>query len=101
MLKLNKRKIRWIVREVDKRNLSIYQIARIQKITPRHVRRIHKRFNGVDNPVLKPCGSKPKRITEEEKKIVIDSYNGLHMGAVRLGSVLKERGIHISHNKNM
>jgi hypothetical protein len=33
MKKLNKRKVRWILREAEKGELSIYQIAKIQKIS--------------------------------------------------------------------
>ena len=99
MLKLNKRKIRWIVREVEKDNLSKYQIAKIQRITPQHVRRIYKRFLGVINPKLKPCGCKPKSISEQEKKIIIRSYKEYHMCAVRLETLLREKGIIMSHNK--
>ena len=34
MRKLNRRKIRWIVGEMDKEELSVYWIAKIQGITP-------------------------------------------------------------------
>ena len=38
MRKLNLRKVRWIVREMKKRDPSVYQIARQQGITQRYVR---------------------------------------------------------------
>jgi len=99
MLKLNKRKIRWIVREINKGNLSVYRIARIQRITPQHARRVHVKYSDVKNPILLPCGCKPKRITDEEKKIVIDSYKEMHLSAVRLETILKTKGIHMPHNR--
>jgi putative transposase len=99
MLKLNKRKIRWIVREIIKGNLSVYRIARIQRITPQHARRVYKKYNGVKNPVLLPCGCKPKRITDGERKIVIGSYKEMHMSAVRLEAILKTKGIFMPHNR--
>jgi len=34
MKKLNKRKIRWIVQEVEKRETGLYTIAKTQNITP-------------------------------------------------------------------
>ncbi len=36
--KLNQRKIKWIIRALKKKDLSICSIAKIQKITPRWVR---------------------------------------------------------------
>ncbi len=99
MLKLNQKKIRWIVREVEKKELSVYQIAKIQKITPRHVRSIYKRFKNVKKPRLKHCGSKPVRITDEERNLVIDARKDNPLGAVNLETILNERGIHMPHNK--
>jgi len=71
MLKLNKRKIRWIMRQMDKKELSTYMIAKIQKITPRHARRVYAKYKGVKDPILLPCGllpcgSKPRLITKED-----------------------------------
>jgi len=34
MRKLNKRKVKWIVREMDKEERSVYRIAKIMDITP-------------------------------------------------------------------
>jgi len=99
MLKLNQRKIRWIAREIEIGSLSTYKIAKIQRITPRHARRIYKRFRGIQKPRLKPCGCKPKPINEEEKKIIIRAYNEMQVGAVNLEVSLRERGILMSHNK--
>ena len=36
MKKLNQRKIRWIIKEIDKGELSKYSIAKQQKITSQH-----------------------------------------------------------------
>ena len=99
MLKLNQRKIRWIVREVNKGNLSIYKISKIQRITPQHTRKVYKRIREVQKPRLKPCGCKPKTISEEEKKIIIKAYNEMQVGAVNLEVSLRERGIIMPHNK--
>ncbi|MBI2632608.1 hypothetical protein HYW75_06390 [Candidatus Pacearchaeota archaeon] len=33
MKKLNKKKIKWIVKEVEKREMGVYAIAKVQKIT--------------------------------------------------------------------
>ena len=44
MRKLNKKKIKWIIREMDNGKLSVCKIARIQKITPRWTRELYRKF---------------------------------------------------------
>jgi len=62
MKKLNLRKIRWIIREMKKGELSVYQIAKLQKISQRWVRQLSRKYGGV--PLYKirlfKCGRKPK-----------------------------------------
>ena len=70
MKKLNKRKIRWIVKESERREQGFYSIGKQQKITPRHARRVAKKYRDDKNPELKKCGSKPRLITEEERELV-------------------------------
>jgi hypothetical protein len=43
MRKLNKKKVRWIVREMKKGELSVYRIAKQQNITPQWVRKIYNK----------------------------------------------------------
>jgi putative transposase len=105
MRTLNLRKVRWIVREMEKRELSAYQIAKQQGITPRHVRRIYKRYRGLErhklNEVvsLKRCGRKPKQSTDYEINAVLDVNKELGFGATNIEKVLSQRGIHIPHNR--
>jgi len=49
MKKLNQKKVRWIVREMEKGDRSVYRIAKTMDITPRWVREIYRshRFNFV------------------------------------------------------
>lgn len=74
MKKLNKRKIRWIVREVERRKLGVWTIAQTQDITKQHAYRVAKKFKNRE-PVLKRCGRKQKQITDEERKIVLQTYH--------------------------
>lgn len=53
MKKLNKLKIKWIVRESERREQGFYSIGRQQKITLRHVRRVAKKYRNENNPILK------------------------------------------------
>ena len=73
MKKLNQRKIRWIIRELQRGQLSIYQISRIQKVSPRWVRQIPTKYKGVPlyKIKLRKCGRKPKPITDAERQQVM------------------------------
>jgi len=100
MKKLNKKKIRWIIREMEKGEMSVYKIAKIQKITPRHARRIYKTYLDTEEyPYPKPSGRKPKRITEEEKYIVSEIRKVHPLCAVLLEKLLDDKEIHLPHNR--
>ena len=99
MKKLNQKKIKWIVNEGDKRDRGFYTIAQIQDITPRHARRVHKNYNGIKEPKLLPCGRKPKPIAEEERKMVVNTFNEFQVGAAMIEQILDEKGVHINHNR--
>lgn len=94
MKKLNKRKIRWIVRETDKRQLSVYTIAKLQGITPQHARYVYRKYKGLRDPVLLKAGRKPKPYTEEEVSLIENAFK--HYG---VGAVMLEKIIHLPHNK--
>ena len=49
MKKLNQKKIKWIVKDGDKRNMGFYSIAGAQGISPRWAREVHKKYKGVDS----------------------------------------------------
>lgn len=99
MKKLNKSKIRWIVREVERREKGLYTIAQLQKITPQHVCRVHRTYKNDADPQLKRCGRKPRPISNEERKIVIKTYHEVLVSATMIEQVLDERGVHINHNR--
>jgi len=99
MKKLNKRKIRWIVQQVKKRELGLYTIAKLQDITPQHVCKTYRRYKNCKDTVLNTCGRKPREITEEERNLVVNTYKELRVGAVMIEQKLRQDGINISHNK--
>jgi putative transposase len=99
MRKLNGRKIRWIVREIEKGELSICRIARLQRITPQHARRVYRKYKGVMHPKLLPCGRKLKPVTHEEVEIILGVRMEHPVCAVSLEKLLDSRGIHIPHNR--
>ncbi|MDP2907003.1 MAG: IS481 family transposase [Nanoarchaeota archaeon] len=99
MKKLNQKKLKWIVKEGDKRNVGFWTIARTQKITKQHAYRVYKKYKGIKEPKLLSCGRKPKPIADEERKIVIDTFNEFQVGATMIEQILDERGVHINHNR--
>jgi len=100
MKKLNQQKIRWIIDQMDKGNRSTYRIAKTQQITPRWARELHHRFHKIRRyPYPKKPGRKPRPISEEEKKTVLDIRNHHPLSAVTLEKILEEQGIHIGHNR--
>ena len=99
MKKLNQKKIKWIVKEGDKRDKGFYTIASIQHITPRHARRVHKKYQEISEPRLLASGRKPREISNEEKSRVINTFNEFQVGATMIEQILDERGIHINHNR--
>jgi putative transposase len=100
MRKLNQQKIRWIIKEIDKRERSTYRIAKTQDITPRWARSLHKNFHTAHQyPYPRKSGRKPKPILEEEKRIVLEIRKQHPLNAVTLEKILAEQGIHIGHNR--
>ena len=100
MRKLNQQKIRWIIDQIDKGKRSTYKIAKTHQITPRWARELHHRFHKVNRyPYPKKSGRKPRPISEEEKKIVLEVRQHHPLSAVTLEKLLDEQGIHIGHNR--
>ena len=101
MRKLNKRKVKWIVREMDKEERSVYRIAKIMDITPQWAREIHKIYHETgEYPFPKKSGRKPTPVSDEERDIILN-IRGKHpiSGAVALEKILDSQGIHIPHNR--
>lgn len=99
MRKLNKKKIKWILKEMQLGKLSVWRIAKQQKITPRHARRVFTKFRDSKNITLLKPGRTPKPITEQEVKTVNEIRAEHPFGAVNLEKILKEEGKHTPHNR--
>lgn len=48
MKKLNQKKVKWIVREMDKGERSVYRIAKTMEIAPQWAREIHFHYLHLD-----------------------------------------------------
>jgi len=98
MRKLNKKKIKWIVKEVERRELGVWTIAQTQNITKQHAYRVAKKFSKRE-PEFKNPGRKPKQISDEERKIVVETYKEIRASATMIEQYLDEKGIHMGHNR--
>lgn len=105
MRTLTNRGIRWIVREMRKRELSTYRIAKLQNITPRHARRIYKRYKDlqpylIDTIHLQKPGRRPLPIGDYERHVVVNMYNKMPLCATKMEKFHKLLGIpRIPHNR--
>lgn len=88
MTKLNKRKIRWIVRH-SKCGESVYYISKVQGITQRHTRRIIKQYSGVKFYKVghwekRSPGRSVKIIDEKERLLVLNKFENEPNCATRM-----------------
>lgn len=100
MKKLTQLKIRWITREMRKGQLSVYQIAKQQKVTQRWVRELYKRYLETgEYPYPARPGRKPIPISENERATVLELWKEHPLCAGTLEMILDERNRHIPHNR--
>ena len=101
MRKLNQKKIRWIVREMEKGERSVYRIAKIQQISPRWVREIYNVYKKTGEYLYprKP-GRKLSPISPEDRQLILETRKKHPLaGALAIERILDQEGIHISHNR--
>jgi len=100
MRKLTQQKIRWIIKEVDNAERTTYRIAKTMNITPQWTRELHRQYHATSQyPYPKKSGRKPRSITEEEKKTVLEIRKQHPLNAVTLEKILNEQGTHIGRNR--
>lgn len=99
--KLNNRKIRWILRQREKGELSVRKIAKQQKITPRWVRKLLVKYKNM--PIrdirVKRRGRMAQQISIQEVEIVRKAKERYGSGANILERILAEKGIKMAHNR--
>lgn len=100
MSKLNKRKLRWIVSEMDKRDLSVCQIAEQQGITKQWAYKIYARYkrDGFLPVPIKP-GRTSLPVCSAEVDLVRSFKQEYGVGAVNLELIMKNQGYNLSHNR--
>jgi putative transposase len=101
MKKLNKKKVKWVVREMDKGERSVYRIAKTMDITPQWAREIHRTYHETgEYPFPSKPGRRPRPVSMEEKRIVLETRKQHPLsGAVALEKILDSKVMHIGHNR--
>jgi len=100
-VKLSPKKVKWIINQ-KKKGVSSTEIANVQKVTPRRVQQIWKKFcDAGEIPVIgKNIGRPLKNLTDSEKELISSTYSRYKFGALYLEKIIQfEKGMNISHNK--
>lgn len=99
---LTKRKLWWILGEAKRGELSTYQIAKQQNVSPRWVRKLMQRYGAIPVSRIKTgiCGRPAKPIAEGDRKAVLGIYAKTPMCAVKIEKFRSLMGArHIPHNR--
>ena len=96
MTKLNERKIRWIMRELENGNLSIGEIASVQHVTPRRIRQLreYKRKTGQVFRLKKERIVCKRITTPEEIKVVVETWTKYRSGSTFLEKIIDRGAAH-------
>ena len=100
MRKLNDRKVRWIIREIEKGS-SMSRVARIQGVSRVRVWQLWREYMATGEiPRLRKPGRKPVPIPRHERELVFEMYERYKLGPLALErKIRRETGQHIPHNK--
>jgi putative transposase len=100
MRKLNKRKVGWIVRELQKGELPVWQVAKQQGVTKRWAKELLRRYKRDGClPVPGKPGPTPKPVLAADIELVRFFKQKHGCGAVRLEAIMKKNGVKLSHNR--
>ena len=100
-MKLTMKKIRWIIRQKEKKESS-GTIAKVQHISRRRVDQLWKQYRetGVIPIIGKAMGRPRKPVTEEESKVIDEAYQRFRYGARMLEFLIRQLyAVIISHNR--
>jgi putative transposase len=99
MRKLNKKKVRWIIKQMQLSELSVWQIARQQDISPRWARKLFEKWQVTgEHPFPKKPGRPATPIPAKIQRIVERTYKETPIGAVKMEQLFNHQGTHIPHN---
>jgi len=100
MKKLNQKKVRWIVREMERGKPSRLA-AGVQKISQRRAQQLYKEYRDTGEiPVLEKCGRKRRELTKAEEDILLEAHKEYMVNALALEKVMdRHYKTHIPHNR--
>jgi putative transposase len=100
MVKLNERKIRWIIQQkLGGRGTG--ELALIQRVSRRRIEQLWQAFtrDGVIPALKKPGRPKNVTISLRDAALILETYDRLKVNALTLETVLKHRhGLNLPHN---
>ena len=100
MRKLNKRKVRWIVKEKQIGLLSNWQIAKQQCVSARWVNELYKRYLETKKyPFPKVCGRTRVVVSSVTENLILNTYHDFPMGSTKMEIFLDTKRKHIPHNQ--
>jgi putative transposase len=99
-VKLNDRKVRWLIQEKRKGRGS-GELALIQKVTRRRVEQLWQAYRLTGTiPTIKKPGRPRNNRNLQEAALILETYQEHSLGAVNLENILKTKlGVHVPHNR--
>ncbi|MGC8479561.1 MAG: hypothetical protein ACP5M9_02745 [Candidatus Micrarchaeia archaeon] len=93
---MTNRGMRWTIRQARKGEQSVYRTAKQQNIIPIHVRRLRRKYRNtpdylIDQISLQRPGKKVKPLDRYERRIVLDTYEKMPMGAAKMEKYITSR----------
>jgi putative transposase len=101
MVKLNERKIRWIIHE-KMRGRGTCEIALIQRVSRRRIEQLWQAYtrDGVLPALKKPGRPRSASFSLRDAALILETYDRLKVNALTLQHALKHtRGVNLPHNK--
>ena len=100
MRKLDQPMVNWICREMAEGRLSRWEVANRAGVTKQWAYKLYARYlKSGRPPERRACGCKPQRLSAEVKDRIKAEYTRLPIGAVRMETRLRKKGVRVSHNK--
>jgi len=97
--KLDERKVRWIIREMEK-GTPVSRIAWAQKVDRRWVNELYRRYRATGTlPVPRRAGRKPGPTSAEQVDLVLRYHEAYGMGACGLELAMERDGVRVPHNR--
>ena len=99
-MKLNDRKIRWLVQEKLRGRGSV-ELALIQKVTRRRVEQLWQTYRSTGlTPTLKQPGRPREPCNLKEASLILQAYDKHQTNALTLQKIIfQEQHIHLPHNR--